>query len=833
MIDRFTEHLKQALAHSYVLATEHADTELTPLHLLLGLSMEKGSIAAEILSRIQLSTEKISGSIVKKQKRKGLRNVLPNLSGDAKRVLEKAVLFASSLGHPYVGTEHLLQALSEIQSPELNELFQTHQTAKKNLQEQLATVLHSAAQFPTISQSLQHIDRMGLSIPPLEKTKKKTRTKEKKTDTPALDYFGIDLTHPKQQKQIDPVIGREEEIERIIQILCRRTKNNPVLLGDPGVGKTAIVEGLAKRIAEGDVPDILLNKKIIALDLGMLIAGTIYRGEFEERLKQIIEEIKQNPNNIVFIDELHTIVGVGSGGGALDAANLLKPALARGQLHCIGATTYEEYKKHIESDTALERRFQSVSIHEPDIQKTKMILKGLKKYYEDFHDITIQESAVEAAVTFSSRYLHNKRQPDKAIDLLDEACAAKKVHRSKDELFRSLQQLQKQLREMIEHKQEAVQQEEFEKALQLKKEEEQLRQQIMELEQSIQERKKQKKETVTSRDIALVVSTTLHIPLAELTQEIGSHTDLSALLSERIVGQPQAIETVVRALHRTQLALHRTNRPRASFLFVGPSGVGKTELAKTIAHTLFAHEDAFIRIDLSEYSEGFGVSKLLGAPAGYVGFKEANPLTDKIKHHPYSVVLFDEIDKAHPDVLHLLLQALEDGSLSDATGKKISLTHTIIILTTTAGSEHLQQPSLGFQKKSELTDATYSRSYPSILHGLKEKFNTELINRLDAVVYFHPLTVSDIQKVVTQELEKLTQELHHAHRAALHISKEIIPYLSKKAFDPDSGARGVRTVIQDTIETELTEFLLAQKKLPKKISASIQKDHIVFKSISP
>jgi ATP-dependent Clp protease ATP-binding subunit ClpC len=644
----------------------------------------------------------------------------------------------------------------------------------------------------------QHDHPMSTPIP---KNTKRNRKKET-----ALDFFATNLTDTELQKNIDPIIGRDLEIERLIQILCRRTKNNPVLLGDPGVGKTAIVEGLAKRILQNKVPDILLNKKIYSLDMGLLIAGTIYRGEFEDRLRQVIDDVANNPNIILFIDELHNIVGAGSNQGTMDAANILKPALARGQIRCIGSTTLNEFKKHIENDAALERRFQPIFVKEPTLEDSIKILEGIKTNYEIFHNIKIDKSAVEAAVRLSDRYVSNKFLPDKAIDLLDETASAMRINSKNASWIGKIERLKQKLEKTTLDKEAAALADKFDEAVKLKNQEEKLRQEIEQNTKAAKDKKVKYLGTITKQEVLNQIAKIIGSKPSELMlEERNDLLNLEKKLKESVVGQDQVVHAVAQVINRARLGLNNQDRPLASLLFVGESGVGKTELAKTLAAKLYPGKDALIKLDMSEFNESFGVSKLLGSPAGYIGYKESNNFTDKIKNNPHCVVLFDEIDKAHKDVTKLLLQILENGEITDSTGKKISLKHAIIILTTSLGSQEAKRADLGFadHQLNQMRDK-------KINEKLKEYFSPEIINRLDKICLFDSLSPIEFSKIAALEIKKLNERLAN-YKTKIEAKESILSSFISSLPQTDINARTIRRELRTEIEKLMAEIILNKK----------------------
>ncbi len=816
IVDKFSSHLKNVLTRALCFVVETDEKTIQPEHLLWALGTQKGCIGAEILKKSGVKTPALRKLVGAKQ---GAGTSTPpvdmslNLSDDAKRIVEKAVLTANVYNHRYVGTEHLLSGMIQIDSPNVGQLFEVLSADLKELRNQLSIVLKSTSKFPELTDSIPPEGGM-LIAPSGQQEKNLTEEKAGEQKVAALEYFSRELTSKEVQKKIDPVIGREREIERLMEIVCRRTKNNPLLLGEPGVGKTAIVEGLAKLITEGRVPPVLQTKRIYAIDMAMLIAGTMYRGEFEGRLKQIIEEVKKDDDIILFVDEIHTIVGAGAASGSMDAANILKPALSRGEIRCIGATTPAEYKKHIESDSALERRFQSVLVDEPTPEKTLEILQGIAPFYENYHRVRIAPDALEQAVKMSERYIQDKHLPDKAIDLIDEAAAATHIKRT-DPTPKNLQRkLEEELRKVQDTKRQAVIEERFLDAVELKDEEDRVKEQIARA--SITD-DVGPVPVISENDVAAVVARITGIPIDDiLIDNTSKLQSLHGSLCARVLGQDNVIDRVSGALKRAKTGVSHPDRPLASFLFLGPSGVGKTELAKTVAETLFLGKQNFIRLDMSEYSEGFTMSKLIGAPAGYVGYKENANLTDRIKQRPYSVVLFDEIEKAHRDVQNLLLQVLEEGELTDATGRKVNFKNAIIILTSNIGLERFGQGDMGFQGSHAERKMTLNTD---LKQELEERMRPELINRIDHVCVFDPLTEDVLHDICRKQLGELTDRLSD-QGLELQVHDSLIPHLVTLA-DPSYGARNIRNQIQTHIEHKIAERLTKKDK-PKKLKVNLK-----------
>ncbi len=809
IIDRFSTHLREVLVGSIRIATDHKNTSVEPLHLLLALSMQKGSIANEVLNRYNLDANKIQKNILnlKPEVAPETKTSLSPFSLNSKTALEKALIVAQKNGHNYLGTEHLLSALINLNDSQLEQLFKKNNLKKTELNDQLEIVLATASQFPQITEVPEVIDRLqeSLSDDAMLQTIIPNDKKNKKKEA-ALDFFAANLTSPDIQSGIDPVIGREKEIERMMQILCRRTKNNPILLGDPGVGKTAIVEGLAKRIAAGEVPDVLLGKKIYALDMGLLIAGTAYRGEFEGRLRQIIEEVSSDPNIILFIDELHNIVGAGSNQGTMDAANILKPVLARGTIRCIGATTPTEFKKHIESDPALERRFQPIIIKEPSVEDTIKILTGIKDNYENFHNLKITDKAIIKTVHLANRYITNKLLPDKAIDLLDETAAAKRLKIKPTAIESKLWRLKHELEKTTRAKEDAAGHDSFSEAVKLKEKERILEQEIKYYKEKLLSQKTTDTMVmVTEEDVVNQLAKIIEAPVHDLFKnEKDNLTNFESELQKNIIGQDEVLSEVAQIIRQAQLELSSPNRPLASFLFVGESGVGKTELAKSVAAALYPNQSSFIQLNMSEFNESFGVSKLLGSPAGYIGYKESNQFTDRIKMNPYCVILLDEIDKAHKDVTKLLLQVLENGEITDSTGKKISLKHAVIILTPSLGSDELKKTNIGFGKAKDK-----SENKKIVKDKLKDFFSPELINRLDQICLFNSLTKANLAKIAALEINELNKQLA-IYRTAIKAEEKIFDWFVNQ-LPEKNNAREVRRQIRSQVEKIMAELIMQDK----------------------
>ncbi|OGY84420.1 MAG: hypothetical protein A3F54_00585 [Candidatus Kerfeldbacteria bacterium RIFCSPHIGHO2_12_FULL_48_17] len=841
ILQKFTTHLKNSLAYAVNTAIEYNMKTVTVDFLLLGLLHQRGSIGGEILLKAGLQPQQVKHDIDDKHAKsktskrgKNQELVLPEFSDLARKIIEKAALLAAKYQHQYIGTEHLLTSILETDKEKITNYLKKFSIVASDIEQQLQLVLKSASKFPDITANFtddmpgENMDAVqsGGGMSSIGSATGESRDMGKghqhggggaAANPSALDFFATHLTDAELQKDIDPVIGRSQEIERLIHILSRRTKNNPILIGEPGVGKTAIIEGLAKRILESKVPDALLDKKIYSLDMGLVIAGTIYRGEFEGRFKQIIDEVRSDPDIVLFIDEIHTLVGAGgTGSGALDAANILKPALSKGHIRCIGATTTTEYQKHIESDSALERRFQSILVEEQPEEEVVEVLKGLRKNYEQFHNVDISDEAIDAAVNLSARYIQDKFLPDKAIDLLDEAASRVRISRKSDNITQTIRGLEKQLLSLTGTKTTAVTTENFDEALHLKNKEFALRKRITEFKNLKARAPKRRYGVIKAKDIALIISRMTKIPLQELlASEKKKLLNLEQQLAQKVVGQVEAVNTVASFVRRSRAGLVHPDRPIASFIFMGPTGVGKTELAKVLAEEVFDDPHALLRIDMSEFSEGFNISKLIGAPAGYVGYKDGAKLTDSVRRKPYSVVLFDEIEKAHPDVFNLLLQVLEDGHITDATGRRINFKNTIIIMTSNIGlNKFASGQSLGFGSKDSATAAVDPKEFDqmreSALAELHNTFRPEFLNRIDKVVVFRPLTLEDIVKITRIHVKDVAERLEEKE-LQLEISPSTIRFIAAQSFKPEQGARAVRRMILELIENPLADMLLEDR----------------------
>jgi ATP-dependent Clp protease ATP-binding subunit ClpC len=806
MFNRFTERARKVILLAKEEAKRFNHDYIGTEHILLGLIREGEGVAAAVLQNLGLSSDQIRLEVEK------LVQLGPStiVSGDipftpkAKKVIELAMDEARNLGHNYIGTEHLLLGLIREGEGIAAQVLVNLGLDLGKVRQEVMELLGSTAP--------------GYSV---------GSTQPVKTKTPALDAFGRDLTQLARENKLDPVIGRKGEIERVIQILSRRTKNNPVLLGEAGVGKTAIVEGLAQQVIHAEVPELLKDKRVVILDLALMVAGTKYRGQFEERIKSVMDEIKRSENVIIFIDELHTLVGAGGAEGAIDASNILKPALARGEIQCIGATTLDEYRKYIEKDAALERRFQTIVVEPPSVEEAIEILKGLRDRYEAHHKVKYSDAALEAAAKLSNRYISGRFLPDKAVDLMDEAGSRARL--SVLTAPPNLKQNEERIELLRREKEASVKGQDFEKAAALRDQEREAKSELERMKREWTRSKAEAQPVITAEDIAHIVSKWTGIPVIRLEEkETQKLLRMEEEIHKRVVGQQEAIEAISNAIRRSRAGLKDPKRPIGSFIFMGPTGVGKTMLARALAEFLFGNEDAIIQVDMSEYMEKFNVSRLVGAPPGYVGYEEGGQLTEKVRRRPYSVVLLDELEKGHPDVFNLLLQVLEEGRLTDSFGRKIDFKNCLLIMTSNIGAELLRkQGSLGFRAPKE--DVTYQDMKTQLLEEVKKAFKPEFLNRVDDIIVFRPLSREDLQKIVEFELAEVQGRLKE-----LGVRIELTPaakeFLIEKGFDPVYGARPIKRTISRYLEDSLAQEIIAGHfKEGSALVVDAEKDRLVFR----
>ncbi|HEY4531706.1 MAG TPA: ATP-dependent Clp protease ATP-binding subunit [Kurthia sp.] len=799
MFNRFTQRAQKVLQLAQEEAIRMKHEAIGTEHILLGLIREGGGIAAKALEAIEVSPEMIESGI-EELVGVGAKNVGPivHYTPRAKKVIELSVDESRKLGHSYIGTEHILLAL----------IREGEGVAARVLNNAGVSLNKARQQVLQLLGSTDAAQGGGAAAPT--------------ANTPTLDSLARDLTEIAREGSLDPVIGRSKEITRVIEVLSRRTKNNPVLIGEPGVGKTAIAEGLAQQVINNEVPEILRDKRVMTLDMGTVVAGTKYRGEFEDRLKKVMDEIRQAGNVILFIDELHTLIGAGGAEGAIDASNILKPSLARGELQCIGATTLDEYRKYIEKDAALERRFQPIQVDEPSVDEAIQIIDGLRDRYEAHHRVKITDDAVEAAVKMSDRYISDRFLPDKAIDLIDEA--GSKVRLRSYTTPPNLKDLENQLEALRSEKNAAVQSQEFEKAAGFRDSEQKLVTELEETKKKWKESQGRQESEVTVNDIAEVVSMWTGIPVSKLAEEESAKLlNLESELHKRVVGQNEAVEAISRAIRRARAGLKDPKRPIGSFIFLGPTGVGKTELARALAEVMFGDDDSMIRVDMSEYMEKHSTSRLVGSPPGYVGFEEGGQLTEKVRRKPYSVILLDEIEKAHPDVFNILLQVLDDGRLTDSKGRVVDFRNTVVIMTSNIGAEALKfKKSLGFGAQEKKQSQENAKSV--MLEELKKAFRPEFLNRVDEMIVFHSLEKEELREIVQKMAVQLTNRLHE-QKIELQLTDAALEKIADEGYDPEYGARPLRRAIQKNVEDRLSEEILKGTVLTDQVVVFDVKDN--------
>jgi len=811
-LNHLTENALQSIRHSDAIARSFNSPYIGTEHLLLGVLAQETSMGAKMLEGVGVTLDRARVALNLTPKNVMVNMGAKGLSETAKLTLRMAYELAQGFNQDYCGTEHILYSI-------LNQKNARATTLLRDMNINVDSLTNELEQFL----NKQQYDENGTG------TKRRTKRSGQKT---ALDMFGTDLTEQARNKKLDPVVGREAQLKRVITILNRRTKNNPVLIGEPGVGKTAIVEGLAQRIISEEVPDSLLDKRIVMLDLAGMIAGTKYRGEFEERLKKVMSELEKDNKTILFIDEIHLIVGAGSAEGSMDAGNILKPALARGKIQLIGATTTGEYTKYIEKDAALERRLQPIQVPEATVPETIAILKGLKSHYEQFHGVSISDEIIEDTVQLAKRYVNDRFMPDKAIDLLDEAAAHLRVEKGKTSP--EVRKLQKEMKLINVRIEDAVDAEDYQKAAQYKQRARQIEASLDKLEKS---GKGAKQLVMTAEDIANVVARMTGVPVNKVIRSEARYLrNLESTLSKHVIGQDEAVSALSRAVRRNRVGIGQTTRPIGSFIFLGPTGVGKTELARVLAREFFGSENALVKIDMSEFGEHHNVSRLVGAPAGYVGYDDGGQLTDKIRRQPYSVVLFDEIEKAHPEVFNMLLQVLEDGKITDAKGRAIDFTNTIVIMTSNLGAEKLQKEAgLGFyaSSKKELNDldTLHSSNKQKVLDELKKLMRPELLNRIDKTIVFRALTQKDALKIIDLQLDELRKRLVK-HGIGLQVLPAAKKWMLERGYDAKNGVRPMRRLIQEEIEDHIASGLLDESYQKGDVLAvSVQSKELSFKAL--
>ena len=805
-MNQFTIQAQRALQLAIELAEECHHQYIGTEHILLGLVREGTAVAGKVLKANNVTEDKIMEMIAKFISTDGKLSVADpsGYTPSAKRVLEQAMQESKESGSRLVGTEHLLLAILKDGNCVASRIITTLGASTQKIYSQLNSAM-GRDQFVEEKADKERSGRVS--------------------QTPTLDQFSRDLTALAREGKLDPVVGREREIMRMIQILSRRTKNNPCLVGEPGVGKTAVVEGLANRIVANNVPEVIENKRLLTLDLSAMVAGSKYRGEFEERIKRVIAEAGADGEVLLFIDEIHTIIGAGGAEGALDAANILKPALARGELQIIGATTLEEYRKHIEKDAALERRFQPITVEEPSEEESIAILRGIKEKYEEHHKVRIDDEAILAAVKLSARYINDRYLPDKAIDLIDEASSKLRITHSGEP--KTIKRLREQLLLLEGEKEDCIRKEDFEAASLIKKKQEQKKKKLDKVLEEWKQDKEENQLHVTESDIALIVSDWTRIPAEKLSEsESEKLKKLEQMLHARVIGQDEAVHAVAQAIKRGRVGLKDPKRPIGSFMFLGPTGVGKTELSKALAEVVFGSEQNLIRVDMSEYMEKYSVSKMIGSPPGYVGYDEGGQLSEKVRRNPYSVILFDEIEKAHPDVLNILLQVLDDGHITDSQGRKVSFKNTIIIMTSNVGAEQIVSPKkLGFDSAVDQRDRDYTYMKTKVLEELKRLFKPEFLNRIDEIIVFRPISKENMAQILEIMLKNLYQRAKGEMNLGISLDKKAKSFLIEKGYDPKFGARPLKRTIQTEVEDILSEAILEGEVHPgEKVNLRVDKN---------
>ena len=807
MYYKFTARAEKALEYAQDLAMELGHNYIGTEHLLYGLIAEGTGIASKVLSNQGITAEKVKEEI---EEIVGIGEELETseqigFTPRSKRVIENAFLDARRLGTEYIGTEHLLIGIMKEGDSIATRILLEEDVNPQMLYNELVKVLNEEG---TEKQEENEANRKGSY-----------------NSTPTLNQYGVDLTKQAKEGKLDPVIGRKDEIQRVIQILSRRTKNNPCLIGEPGVGKTAVAEGLAEKIVAGDVPEILKNKRVVSLDMASMVAGAKYRGDFEERIKKALKEVQKAGDVIIFIDEIHTIVGAGSAEGAVDAANILKPLLARGEIQLIGATTLKEYRKYIEKDAALERRFSPVTVNEPTEEETIKILQGLRDKYEAHHNVKITDEAIKSAVELSTRYINDRFLPDKAIDLIDEA--ASKVRMKSYTEPESFKTIKDEIEKLDKEKEEAIRVQDFEKAAKIRDKENNKKKELENAKKEWENKNSKKVSTLKEEDIANVIATWTGIPVTKVSQsENDKLKNLEENLHKRVIGQDEAVSAVAKAIKRSRMGLKDPNKPIGSFLFLGPTGVGKTELSKALAENLFGSEDSLIRIDMSEFMESHSVAKLIGSPPGYVGYDEAGQLTEKIRRKPYSVILFDEIEKAHPDVMNMLLQVLDDGRLTDSQGRTVNFKNTVIIMTSNIGAKLItDRKTLGFVNQEDNEEKEYEGIKKNVMEELKKEFKPEFLNRIDEIIVFHKLEDKEIRQIINIMLKNVAKLLEK-QGIKLEVDEKAKELIAKKGTDKSYGARPLKRAIQTMVEDKIAEAML-DGKINNEVKITAKDDEII------
>lgn len=818
--DKLTSRLKNVLANASRVSHELQHRHIGSEHILYGMMQENGSLSYSILKKFGFTPEFVRTELEAMPKASSWKE---ELSAHTRTIFEKAARTAFQFHHRYIGTEHVLFGILSLKDCVAYKLLEKSPVDVKGLIQQIQIVLKSTSHFPDLSNFLgnpvgivsqelpSHTDQV-LHEGPL--VTERADSMHKKQKTPAFDYFTQDYTAMAAAGKFDAMIGRSKEVDRVMSILNRRTKNNPMLIGEPGVGKTAIVTGLAQRIVSGNIPAKLHGKRILALDMTSILAGTTFRGEFEERVRELMRELENNRETILFIDEIHTIVGAGSSGGSLDAANMLKPILARGEVSIIGATTLDEYRKHIEKDAALERRFQSVIVKEPTVEETLEILRGVREAYEQYHGLTVTDEAIKASIEMGVRYIPDRFLPDKALDLLDEAAASLQLQIAGSDEAQKAQVLKKSIESLKTKKETAIESENYEEALKAKRKEDELNEELAAYSRVATAKEGAKRPEITAEHIAKVIADSTGIPVTRLLkEETQKLVNLEKILQQHIIGQEEAIKAVARYVRRSRAGIANPNRPLGSFIFLGPTGVGKTETAKVLAKEVFEDEHALVRVDMSEFMEAHAVSRLIGAPAGYIGYEEGGKLTETVRRQPYAIVLFDEIEKAHRDVWNILLQILDEGELTDSHGRRVNFRNTIIIMTSNIGSHELaQQARMGFSvpEESEIRDmaqARYEALKDTVLHELKHQLAPELLSRIDQVIVYAPLKQESLERITELHIKELRVILEKKG-VRLEVSKGVVEEIAARAFQQNSGARPIRRVVQELLEDPIAHSMV-------------------------